>query len=82
MPLINGLRSAFADTLGSEAHVSTMSAWLDASWICHFAKVPTVSFGAGVEGTAHADVEYIVIEDMRKCAKVLARFLYRQLRRK
>jgi len=82
VPLIQELHSAFADTLGSEPQVSTMSAWLDASWIYHFAKAPTVSFGPGKEGTAHADVEYIVIEDMRNCAKVLAQFLYRQLRRK
>jgi acetylornithine deacetylase len=81
-PLIQGLRSAYMETLKAEPEVSTMSAWLDASWISHFAKTPTVSFGSGKEGTAHADVEYIVIEDMKNCAKVLACFLYRQLRQK
>ena len=80
-PLVQGLRSTFVDTLGIEPEVSTMSAWLDGAWIYHFANAPTVSFGAGKEETAHADVEYIVIEDMKNCAKVLARFLYRQLRR-
>ena len=80
-PLVQGLRSTFVDTLGTEPEVSTMSAWLDGAWIYHFANAPTVSFGPGKEGTAHADVEYIVIEDMRNCAKVLACFLYRQLRR-
>jgi acetylornithine deacetylase/succinyl-diaminopimelate desuccinylase-like protein len=79
--LVQGLRSTFVDTLGTEPEVSTMNAWLDGSWIYHFAEAPTVSFGAGKEETAHADVEYIVIEDMKNCAKVLARFLYRQLRR-
>ena len=59
-----------------------MSAWLDGSWIYHFAKTPIVSFGSGKEETAHADVEYIEIEDMRNCAKVLACFLYRQLKNK
>jgi acetylornithine deacetylase/succinyl-diaminopimelate desuccinylase-like protein len=78
-PLVQGLRSTFVDTLGTEPEVSTMSAWLDGAWISHFANTPTVSFGPGKEGTAHADVEYIEIEDMRNCAKVLARFLYRQL---
>jgi acetylornithine deacetylase len=79
-PLVQGLRSTFIDTLGTEPEVSTMSAWLDGAWIYHFANTPTVSFGAGKEGTAHADVEYIVIEDMKNCAKVLACFLYKQLK--
>jgi len=81
-PLVQGLRSTFVDTLGTEPEVSTMSAWLDGAWIYHFANAPVVSFGAGEGGTAHADVEYIVIEDMKNCAKVLAQFLYRQLRRR
>jgi len=80
-PVVKGLRSIFVDTLGTEPKVSKMNAWLDASWIRHFAKAPTISFGPGKPGTAHADVEYIEIEDMRNCAKVLARFLYSQLRR-
>jgi len=78
--LAQDLRSTFVDILGTEPDVSTISAWLDASWIYHFARTPTISFGPGQEGTAHADVEYIVIEDMKNCAKVLACFLYRQLR--
>ena len=78
-PLVQGLRSTFVDTLGTEPEVSTMSAWLDGAWIYHFADTPTVSFGSGKEGTAHADIEYVVIEDMENCAKVLACFLYRQL---
>jgi acetylornithine deacetylase/succinyl-diaminopimelate desuccinylase len=78
-PLVQGLRSTFVDVLGAEPEVSKMNAWLDAAWLRHFAEAPTVSFGSGKEGTAHADVEYIEIEDMRNCAKVLACFLYKQL---
>ena len=79
-PLPQGLRSTFIDVLGTEPEVSTMNAWLDGAWIYHFAKAPIVSFGPGKPGTAHADVEYIEIEDMRNCAKVIACFLYRQLK--
>jgi len=79
-PLTQELRSMFVDILGTEPEVSTMSAWLDGAWIHHFVDTPTVSFGSGKEGTAHADVEYIVIEDMKNCAKVLASFLYQQLK--
>jgi len=78
-PLVQELRSTFIQTLGREPEVSTISAWLDGAWIYHFAKTPIVSFGPGEEATAHADEEYIVIEDMKNCAKVLACFLYRQL---
>ena len=79
-PLVQGLRSAFVDILGYEPETSTMSAWLDGSWIYHFADTPIVSFGSGKEETAHADVEYVEIEDMKNCAKVLACFMYRQLK--
>ncbi len=79
--LTQELRSTFVDILGTEPQVSTMNAWLDGSWIYHFANTPIVSFGSGKEETAHADVEYVVIEDMKNCAKVLACFLYRQLKR-
>ena len=78
-PLVQGLRRTFVNTFGTEPEVSKTNAWLDGAWIYHFANAPTVSFGPGQEGTAHADVEYIVIEDMKNCAKVLACFLYRQL---
>lgn len=77
--LVQNLRATFVDTLEIEPEVSTINAWLDGAWIYHFANTPIVAFGPGKEGTAHADIEYIVIEDMKNCAKVLARFLYRQL---
>ena len=80
-PLVQELRSTFVDTLGTEPEISTMNAWLDASWIRHFAKTPVISFGPGTAETAHADIEYVVIEDMKNCAKVLVRFLYKQLRK-
>ena len=79
-PLTQGLRATFVDVLGIEPEVSKMNAWLDGAWIYHFAKTPIVSFGPGKAGTAHADVEYIEIEDMKNCAKVIACFLYRQLK--
>lgn len=79
--LVKKLSLTFTDTLGTKPLVEKINAWLDAAWIYHFAKTPTVSFGPGKEETAHADVEYIEIEDMRKCAKVLASFLYKQLQR-
>lgn len=79
-PLTRELRATFVDALGVEPEVSKMNAWLDGAWIYHFAKAPIVSFGPGKAGTAHADVEYIEIEDMKNCAKVIACFLYRQLK--
>lgn len=79
-PLTQELSSTYTDILETKPEVSTMNAWLDAAWICHLANTPVVSFGSGKDGVAHADVEYIEIEDMKSCAKVLACFLYRQLK--
>ena len=78
-PLVQDLREAYVRMIASEPEMGKTNAWLDASWLNHFAGTPVVAFGAGKTGTAHADVEYIVIDDMKTSAKVLAYFLYQQL---
>jgi len=55
--------------------------WSDASYYSHFAKMPTFLFGPGNEEAPHTPYEYVEIENLINACKVIAMFLYRELKK-
>jgi acetylornithine deacetylase len=64
------LDTAYRAVLGKEPEYMGMYAWLDSA-ILGRAGIPTIILGPGGEG-AHAAVEYVVLEDVTRCAAVIA----------
>jgi len=62
------------DADGVEARIDGMSAWVDAAWL-NEAGIPSVCFGPGSIAQAHADVEWVEVDELRRCASVLERFM-------
>ncbi|HEC23829.1 MAG TPA: ArgE/DapE family deacylase [Chloroflexi bacterium] len=69
-PIAAVLGEAFRAATRKEPVYSGMRAWLDSA-ILGPAGIPTVIFGPGGEGM-HAAVEYVYLEDVFRCAAVLA----------
>jgi acetylornithine deacetylase len=70
--LVQGLVEAGAAE-GSPAPVQGMTAWVDAAFL-NEAGVPAVCYGPGSIEQAHTDDEWIHVEEIRTCARVLERF--------
>lgn len=71
-PLVRTLVDSVSTVTGAEAKVTTFWGWTDAALMTHFAKTPTVVFGPGGK-SAHARVEYVNTDDLRKCMLVYAK---------
>ena len=71
-PLVSRLREAAAET-GTPAPVEGMTAWVDAAFL-NEAGVPAVCYGPGSIEQAHTLDEWIDVEEIRTCAKVLENF--------
>lgn len=69
-PIVQTLHRAYAPVIGAEPGYSGLYAWLDSA-ILGRAGIPTVIFGPGGEGM-HAAVEYVNLDDVYRCAAVLA----------
>jgi acetylornithine deacetylase len=67
--LVGLVRDAAAGVLGAAPAIGGASYWADAAFIAA-AGIPTVMFGPGGEG-AHADVEWVGLEDARAVARTL-----------
>ncbi len=80
-PVIQGLREAGQRVLGRSIPVEWMVAWSDVAYLPHFANTPGVLFGPGIGETCHSPVEYVPIENLTGCAKVVAAYVAEQLRR-
>ncbi len=80
-PVIQGLRAAGRRVLGRDIPVEWMAAWSDAAYLPHFAHTPAVLFGPGVGETCHAPVEYVPIDNLTDCAKVVAAYVFDYLKR-
>ena len=78
--LIRDLDAAGRAALGQGIPVKWMLAWSDATYIPNFADTPTVLFGPGVGHTCHSAIEYVPIDNLTGCAKVVACYLYEQLK--
>jgi len=77
-PLVSGLRRACVDA-GLTGAVKGMSAWVDACFL-NEAGTPAVCFGPGSIAQAHAAREWVSVEEIQRCARVLADFARRFLR--
>lgn len=69
-PIVQALESAAAGVTGQTPDVYGMWAWLDSA-ILGRAGIPTVIYGPGGDG-AHAAVEWVELESVFTCARVLA----------
>lgn len=74
------LARAVHDVTGEAPPFSHMLGWSDACYYAHHAKMPTVLFGPGKTGCAHAPDEHVEIASLVNVCKVLAVFLWRELR--
>jgi len=75
-PIVRAAAEAYQAVLGEARPVGPMPAWFDAAHIAIYAGVPVVGMGAGTEGVAHSQCEYIVIEDQLANAKAVALAIY------
>lgn len=69
-PVVGALHQAHLAVTGSEPEYSGLYAWLDSA-ILGRASVPTIIYGPGGDGM-HAAVEYVRLDDVYRCAAVLA----------
>jgi acetylornithine deacetylase len=69
-PVARALEAAYNRVIGEMPVYTGMFAWLDSA-ILGRAGIPTVIFGPGGEG-AHAAVEYVNLDEVFRCAAVLA----------
>lgn len=79
--IVQTLKGTFEATLGRKPEVNTIAAWADAAYIPRFANTPTVLFGPGLGNKCHTPDEYVEIQDLVDATKVLALYLYRQLKK-
>lgn len=78
-PLVRQLADAFEAVLGRRPDIDRMVAWTDACWPSAYGKIPTVLYGPGAASAPHTDSEFIELEALMRCVKVLGTFLARQL---
>lgn len=72
-PLVEGLRAALERETG-QRRVEGMTAWVDAAFL-NERGIPAVCFGPGSIARAHADDEWVDVEEIRICSRVLERFV-------
>ncbi len=78
-PAIAHLAQTARDVTGDAPPFNHMLGWSDACYYAHHAKMPTVLFGPGKTGCAHAPDEHVEIESLVSVCKVLAVYLWREL---
>ncbi len=78
-PLVQGLKKMHRNLLGEKPEIAVSPAWSDACYLPRYCGIPTLVYGAGVPGKAHSTDEFVEIERIVNCAKVLAAYLYEQL---
>lgn len=79
--IIRDLFSAFRASVGRDPRVHTVPAWLDATYLHHFAQTPVVVFGPGLSTACHASDENVPVENLVNAGKAMALYLYRRLAR-
>ncbi len=68
-PVVQALQQSVRKSTGKPAKMTSFWGWTDAALMTHFGKMPTVVFGPGGAG-AHARVEYVLVEDLFRCAQI------------
>lgn len=74
-PWVRRFHRAFEEATGQEAVYDKMTAWSDAAHPAALFNIPTILYGPGVEGVAHSSQEYVPVENLVTCTKVIATFL-------
>lgn len=69
-PIVSTLHQSFIKVMNNEPTYMGTSGWLDSA-ILGAAGIPTVIIGPGGDG-AHAAVEYVILDDVFRCADILA----------
>jgi acetylornithine deacetylase/succinyl-diaminopimelate desuccinylase family protein len=69
--MVRSLKGSVKTVTGRPAKITSFWGWTDAALLTHFGKMPAVVFGPGGAG-AHARVEYVLTDDLVKCARVYA----------
>ena len=77
-PLVQALTAAHEAVSGSRPTIDRMVAWTDACWTSAYADIRTVLYGPAAHGAPHTDNEFINLDMLLQCTKVLAVFLLRQ----
>ena len=78
-PLVQGLLETIAAT-GRDATIEGMTAWVDAAFL-NESGTPAVCFGPGSIAQAHSADEWIVVDEIEACARILEGFGRRFLSR-
>jgi acetylornithine deacetylase len=78
-PVAVRLAEVARDVTGEAPPFNHMLGWSDACYYAHHAKMPTVLFGPGKTGCAHAPDEHVEIESLVNVCKVLSVYLWREL---
>ena len=76
---VSGLTSAHEAVAGAQPGREHLVGWSDASYYSSLADMPTILYGPGVTGKPHSPDEYVEIDNLVRCAQVLAVFLVRAL---
>jgi acetylornithine deacetylase len=79
-PLVQSLAATHLQVLGRAPAIDVNPAWSDACYLPRFAATPAVVYGPGTPGQAHTAGEYGDVQRIVDCTRVLATFLYQQLR--
>lgn len=74
-PLFTQLVQAYEEIVGEEPIVEASPWGTDGGFLSVVGKIPTIVFGPGITKMAHYSNEYIEIEKMIQCAKVIASFM-------
>lgn len=69
-PIVSSLHQSFVEVMNKSPSYMGTSGWLDSA-ILGAAGIPTVIIGPGGDG-AHAAVEYVILDDVFRCADILA----------
>lgn len=78
-PWVQRFAAAYRATTGSPPVYDEMVAWSDAAHPVALFGVPTILYGPGLAGTAHAKDERVAIAALLRCTQVIATFLWREL---
>lgn len=78
-PWVVKFHQAFEQATGRTPVYDKMVAWSDAAHPVALFGIPTVLYGPGIEGTAHSNAEYVTVDSLVECTKVIATFLLEQL---
>lgn len=71
-PLVQGLLGAIASS-GRDPTIEGMTAWVDAAFL-NRSGTPAVCFGPGSIAQAHSADEWIAVDEIEACARILEDF--------